>query len=71
MSWKVIWRVPAGAEKRTETPSLGSALIQADHDQSRGLEVLGVEGPEGEFISADELRSGESAEEEGTFPSAA
>jgi hypothetical protein len=67
MSWKVIWRDRGGAEKRTETPSLGSALIQADHDRSRGLEVVGIEGPDSEFISVDELRSGENAGEERTF----
>jgi hypothetical protein len=70
MSWKVIWRDPVGAEKNRDA-LIGVRAYSSDHDQSRGLEVLGVEGPEGEFISADELRSGESAEEEGTFPSAA
>jgi hypothetical protein len=57
MSWKVIWRDRVGEEKRTTTPSLETAFIQAEHDQSRGLEVVRIEGPDGELISADEVRS--------------
>jgi hypothetical protein len=55
MSWKIIWRDIFGAEKRTTTPSLPSALIQANHDRSRGIEVLGIEAPDGNVISAAEI----------------
>jgi hypothetical protein len=53
---------PSGREKKNHDTLLQSALIQADHDRSRGLEVLRIEGPEGEFISAGV---------EGTFSDAA
>ena len=67
MSWKVIWRDSGGEEKRTSSPSLDTAFIQADHDQSRGLVVVGIEGPDGELISADEVRSWSLAQSSESF----
>jgi hypothetical protein len=55
MTWTVIWRDIFGEEKRTKTPSLPSALIQANHDRSRGIEVLGIEAPNGKVVSADDI----------------
>jgi hypothetical protein len=57
MNWTVIWRNTLGDERRAKTPSLEAALIQADYYQTRGLDVLHIEGPDGKLISADEVRS--------------